>query len=101
MPPTMQNQLNRRQFLTVTSAAALTAPLLLHSARGAAARIGPNDRITMGVIGTGTQGSGLLNNFLAMPNTQVVAVCDVDTMRRESRQKVVDEFYRIKGNQEF
>src|ERR1019366_10477536 len=98
---TMQDQLNRRQFLTVTSAAALTAPLLLHSARGAAARIGPNDRITMGVIGTGTQGSGLLNNFLAMPNTQVVAVCDVDITRREHHRKVAEEFYSIKGNKEF
>ena len=97
----MQNQLNRRQFLKSTSIAALTAPLLLQSVRGASARKGPNDRITLGVIGTGTQGSGLLNNFLGMPDTQVVAVCDVDTTRRENRQKVVDEFYRLKGNTEF
>ena len=97
----MQNQLNRRQFLKSTSIAALTAPLLLQSVRGASARKGPKDRITLGVIGTGTQGSGLLNNFLGMPDTQVVAVCDVDTTRRENRQKVVDEFYRLKGNTEF
>ena len=42
-----------------------------------------------------------MNNFLGMPDTQVVAVCDVDTTRRENRQKVVDEFYRLKGNTEF
>src|ERR1039457_6110689 len=97
----MQDQLNRRQFLKATSVAALTAPLLLHSARGASARKGPNDRITMGVIGTGTQGRGLRNNFLAMSDSQVVAVCDVDTTRREHHRKVVEEFYSIKGNKDF
>src|ERR1035438_7550808 len=98
---TMHDQLNRRQFLKATSVAALTAPLLLHTARGASARKDPNDRITIGCIGTGTQGRGLLNNFLAMPDTQVVAVCDVDTTRREHAKKVADEFYSIKGNKEY
>jgi predicted dehydrogenase len=97
----MQPDLNRRQFLKLTSTAALTAPLLLHSAGAASAQKGPNDRITLGFIGTGTQGRGLLNNFLAMPDTQVVAVCDVDTTRRDHHRKVVDEFYSIKGNKEY
>ena len=97
----MHNQLNRRQFLKATSLAALAAPLLLPSARGASARKGPNDLITLGFIGTGTQGRGLLNNFLAMPDTQVVAVCDVDTTRRDHAKKVVEEFYSIKGNKDF
>src|ERR1035437_966107 len=97
----MQHQLNRRQFLKAASATALTTPFLLHAAGAATARKGPNDRIIMGVIGTGTQGRGLLNNFLAMPDTQVVAVCDVDTTRREHHRKVAEEFYSIKGNKEF
>src|ERR1017187_5021590 len=97
----MQHHLNRRQFLKAASATALTTPLLLHAAGADSARKGPNDRITMGVIGTGTQGRGLLNNFLAMPDTQVVAVSDVDTTRREHHRKVVEEFYSIKGNKEF
>ena len=97
----MQHQLNRRQFLKTASAAAMTAPLVLHAAGPAPARKGPNDRITMGVIGTGTQGRGLTSNFLAMPDTQVVAVCDVDTTRRDHHRRMVDEFYSIKGNTEF
>jgi len=52
-------------------------------------------------FGTGTQGRGLLNNFLAMPDTQVVAVCDVDTTRRDHHRKLVDEFYSAKGNKEY
>jgi predicted dehydrogenase len=31
----------------------------------------------------------------------VLAVCDVDTTRREHHKKIVDEFYSIKGNKEF
>jgi predicted dehydrogenase len=97
----MQRQFNRRQFLTAASAAAVSTPFLFHSARAAAKQLGPNDRITMGVIGNGIQGRGLTDNFLAMPDTQVVAVCDVDTTRREFTRKRVDEFYSAKGNKEY
>ena len=78
----MQRQFNRRQFLGTASAAALATPFMIQSARARAGRKGPNDLITIGVIGTGTQGGGLTSNFLAMPDTQVVAVCDEDTTRR-------------------
>ena len=66
---------NRRSFLK-TSAASLTAPLIIPSSAW-----GANDRITMGFIGMGKQSRGLLGNFLGQ-NTQVLAVCDVDTTRR-------------------
>jgi predicted dehydrogenase len=55
----------------------------------------------MGFIGTGTQGRGLLNNFLNQPDTQVLAVCDVDTTRREHHRKIVDEFYSIKQDKAY
>lgn len=97
----MQRQFNRRQFLGTASAAALATPFMIHSARARAGRKGPNDLITIGVIGTGTQGGGLTGNFLAMPDTQVVAVCDVDTTRREHHRKRVDEFYSVKGNKDY
>jgi predicted dehydrogenase len=97
----MQRQFNRRQFLSAASAAALATPFLVHTARARAGRKGPNDLITIGVIGTGTQGGGLTGNFLAMPDTQVVAVCDVDTTRREHHRQKVNEFYSIKGNKDY
>lgn len=96
----MQNQFSRRQFLKTTAASAFIAPLVISSqvARG---EKGPNDRINLGFIGTGTQGRGLLNNFLNQPNTQVVAVCDVDTTRREHHCKIANDFYAAKGNTEY
>jgi predicted dehydrogenase len=97
----MQTRFSRRQFLKTSSAAALSAPVLLSTVPIAFGQKGPNDRITLGFIGTGTQGRGLLGNFLNQPDTQVVAVCDVDTTRREHNVKTVDEFYSIKGNKDF
>jgi predicted dehydrogenase len=96
----MNKQFNRRQFLKATTTTALAAPLIL-STQPARGEKGPNDRITLGFIGTGTQGRGLLNNFLNQPNTQVLAVCDVDTTRREHHRKIADDFYRAKGNTEY
>lgn len=96
----MHKNLNRRQFLKLTSTISVSAPLLA-SGWSAFGQKGPNDRITLGFIGVGTQGRGLLGNFLNHPNTQVLAVCDVDTTRREHSKKTVDEFYTIKGVKEY
>ena len=41
----------------------------------------------------GTQSRGLLNGFLHNKETQVVAVCDVDTTRREHAKKTVEDYY--------
>src|SRR4051812_24354310 len=97
----MKTELTRRNFLRLTSAATVPAPLVLSSAWANPAQKGPNDRITLGFIGTATRGGGLLQIFLAHPDTQVLAVCEVDTTRREHHRKIVDEFYSIKQDKEF
>src|SRR5215471_707051 len=89
----MKNRFTRRIFLKTGSASVLGAPLILSSTWSALGAKGPNDRITLGFIGTGAQGRGLLNNFLRQPDTRVLAVCDVDTTRREHHRKIVDDFY--------
>ena len=81
----------RRDFIRSTSVAA-AAPFILPSHVWSAA-VKPNDRLTIGCIGMGTQGTGLMDGFISKKETQVVAVCDVDTTRREARQKRVDELY--------
>ena len=53
----------------------------------------PSNRITLGFIGLGVQGRGLLNNFLRKDGAQVVAVCDVDANRREDGRQRVDTHY--------
>jgi predicted dehydrogenase len=47
----------------------------------------------MGFVGMGIQNRGLLNQFLHS-DTLVLAVCDVDTTRREHARNTVDSFYQ-------
>jgi predicted dehydrogenase len=62
----------RRDFIRAAGATGLTANIFTGRLRGA------NDRITMGFIGIGMQGSGNLGNALsAKDQAQVTAICDV------------------------
>jgi len=85
------SRVSRRQFL---GKAALfgAAPLILRSSLWAA-ETPPNDQITLGFIGMGTQNRGLLNGFIGRSDTRVLAVCDVDTTRRENAKRIVEEHY--------
>ena len=93
------NRSTRREFIR-TSAIAATAPFILPS-RIWAAEVKPNDRIGIGCIGMGTQGVSLMDGFVSKKETQVLAVCDVDTTRREARQKRVDELYSKQTGKEY
>ena len=97
--------ISRRNFLKATSAAtaALATPLLLPaSALGRDGAVSPNDRITMGFIGLGGQGTGHLlgggwtyvpGGYVARTDVQVLAVCDVDQRHRESARERCNQMY--------
>jgi len=89
---TTSNRFTRRQFVKTTIAAAVAAPAILPSSVWSAEK-GPNERITLGFIGMGKQNSGLLGGFIRNKETQVVAVCEVDTTRRENAKKKIEEHY--------
>ena len=89
----------RRTFLK-SGLAATAAPFLLPS-RVWAADGSPNAKIRMAFIGTGKQNGGLMRGFMGnMDEVQVMAVCDVDTTRREHAKKTVLDFYASKGRTE-
>jgi predicted dehydrogenase len=97
-----QDHVTRRHFLAAASTATFSAPFLLPARIWAAeADAKPNARLRMGFIGMGTQGRHLLNSFLPHSTVQVVAVCDVDTTRREHHKKIVEDFYAAKADQQF
>ena len=52
------------------------------------------DRITVAVIGTGYWGPNLIRNFAVCPDTQLVAVCDLD---RSRMQKALSPYPGIEG----
>ena len=88
-------KINRRDFLKSASMLSAAAPFILPS-KVWGADTAPSNLLTMGFIGMGTQSRGLLGNFLAQ-QTRVLAVCDVDTTRRNDAKQKVDKRY---GNQD-
>lgn len=67
--------LTRRHFIR-TGAAVLGGPLILPARL--LGQDAPSNRITLGVIGAGSKGTGGMQNFMACPAAEVVAVCDVN-----------------------
>jgi predicted dehydrogenase len=88
----MSNNPTRRSFLQTAAASIATGPLIL-SASGEEKKEAPSNRLTLGFIGLGKMNRGHLGNFLGQKDVQVVAVCDVDTKRREHAKDVVEKRY--------
>jgi len=77
--------LTRRELLKGAAVGLATPYVISASALGAAGRPAPSNRTTVGFIGVGGQGTGRnLRGFLAEPDAQCVAVCDVDAAHREN-----------------
>jgi len=92
--------MKRRRFLkaAVLAAAPYVVPASVVGARA------PSNRIHVGCIGTGNQGSQVLKGFLQETDVRVVAVCDVNTashgykhasqyLGREPARKTVEAHY--------
>lgn len=74
------NSISRRTFVKF-GAAAIVAPTIVPAASlGYAGKVAPSDRITLGIVGLGSRGFNLLNDFLSLEDAQVIAVCDVDDL---------------------
>ena len=102
----VQNKkITRRSFLGRTAggvAGGFVFPAIVpSSALGLDGRPSPSNRVAMGSIGVGPQGSGVMGNFLSRPEAQVVAVCDVKRWVREGAKKKVDDFYGGTGCAEY
>src|SRR5512137_2965690 len=105
--PSSQVLFSRRRFLRSTAllgAAAGLPALVPSSVLGAPGRPAPSNRITVGAIGMGGQGTGNLGGFLGDSRCQVLAVNDVDRTACENARKRVNIFYNSQdcaGYQDF
>ncbi len=52
-------------------------------------RAAPSERITLGVIGVGWQGTNNLKSFLEQPDVEILALCDVDQAHLERAEAEV------------
>jgi len=77
-----RNTISRRSFLkkgSCVTAGAMVFPYFVpSSAFGKAGLVAPSNRIVMGCIGMGGQGTYDMKQFLQYDDAQVVAVCDVN-----------------------
>jgi predicted dehydrogenase len=87
----MAGRISRRDVLGY--GVGLAAALVLPQTGAAQKKTAPSERITMGAIGVGGQGTHNLKSFLTFEDVQVRAVCDVDANRRRAAQNLVDSAY--------
>jgi predicted dehydrogenase len=95
-------RVSRRSFVKTAAAAALAAPTIVPaSVFGADA---PSNRIALGCIGVGNQGSAILHKFMQFGDCQIVAICDVNRgshgyrddkqfLGRDPVKKLVEDHY--------
>lgn len=86
-------QITRRTMLksVAASAAVIGFPTIIPAtAYGGQGNVAPSNRITMGCIGVGSQGTGNLKNFLGYDDLHFVAVCDVDGKHRARAKGLID-----------
>jgi predicted dehydrogenase len=97
-----REQVSRRSFLRTGgrfAAGALAAGVLApHKTAQAAPRpagqaAGPNDRISLAVIGVRGRGLNHIDAFGAMPNVRIAALCDVDLNVLEERAAYVEKTF--------
>ena len=96
-----QRTLSRRQFLRRTAGAAAGAvafPYIIPgSALGLDGAVAPSNRITMASIGVGGQGTYDTTALMSLPDTQYLALCDVDRLHLEAAKGKVENYYKDKG----
>jgi predicted dehydrogenase len=88
--------LSRRNFLGL-SAVGFTGLTILPSYVINGVRVAPSDRVLMGTIGLGRQALSDFRGFSGCRGLQVVACCDVDTLKQQRYKKTVEEWQKAKG----
>ena len=84
--------INRRGFLFGSAAAAALAGC--NTSKAWARELAPGEKRNVAMVGFGIQARFLLTEFLKQKNVRVVAVCDVDKVRRDDGAARVDKFYK-------
>jgi predicted dehydrogenase len=92
----MTDNSSRRDFVKksakVVAGAVLLPNFVPASALGKGGSTPPSDRIVIGAIGVGSQGTSNMIDFLKLKNAvQFVAVCDVDSKHLSNAKQIIDQ----------
>jgi len=86
-------QITRRELLKSAAAVVAVPYFVPASALGRGPRAAPSERITLGFIGVGNMGGGHVEAFVGNCDVEVLAICDVDRIKRDkARDKVVEQY---------
>ena len=96
MKESSKNGMSRRNFLGL-SAAGVTSLTILPSYVINGIRVAPSDRVLMGTIGLGRQALSDFSGFAGVPGLQVIACCDVDSIKQQRFKKRIEEWQKAKG----
>jgi hypothetical protein len=72
----MNPDMNRRKFLGYTAASTAAFTIVPRHVLGGPNQVAPSEKLTIALVGCGTQGLSELMGMLATPEIQIVAVCD-------------------------
>jgi predicted dehydrogenase len=81
-----KNDISRREFLKSSAVAGASAAVL--GGLAPARVLGANDKIRVGVLGTGGRAQYLMKLFKTVPSVEFVAVCDVYAPHREQALQI-------------
>ncbi|MDR3093984.1 MAG: Gfo/Idh/MocA family oxidoreductase [Bacteroidales bacterium] len=88
------NAMSRRRFLGYSALGLAGLTILPSRIFAGNGRLAPSDRIVMGFIGLGQQGLSDFRSFSSCPGVQVVACCDVDSIKRERFKRRVEAWQK-------
>jgi predicted dehydrogenase len=82
----------RRSFLSALGAAAAAPLIVPATVVGGKGAVVPSERITIGMIGTGNQGTAHTRVLVRIAQAQIVAVCDPVREKRQKARQLVENF---------
>jgi predicted dehydrogenase len=72
-----RSKVSRRNFLETTTLGAAGLMLSSSNAKAFASLQGANERVNLGHVGAGGQGSSLIRSLAQLPNAKITAMCDI------------------------
>lgn len=91
---------SRRNFLVKSSLGLAAFTIVPRYVLGGKGYIAPSDKINLGFIGCGKQSQGLGPAFLNLSDIQMVAACDIDTIKLGKFKEVTEKHYAEQSGQQ-
>lgn len=92
-------RVTRRQFLQGAGVSLIALPTIVPaSALGRNGHAPPNERVSVGFIGTGKMAHDFhLSTLMHFADVQALAVCDVDSNRRKHAKRILEAAYEVEN----